>query len=147
MRYLYRNPMRELAEAERRFSSFFHNGLAQKPSPRHGSVNWTPAVDVSENAEAFVFTVELSGIKPEAVEIVVKDNHLTLKGERQPAESKEGVHVHHRERPSGRFARVFRLPKAVDAENVTATYRDGLLEVLVPLRAEAKSRKIPVMGS
>jgi HSP20 family protein len=94
-----------------------------------------------------VFTVELPGIKPEAVEIVVKDNHLTIKGERRPVESKDGVRVHHRERPSGRFARVFRLPKAVDAENVTATYRDGLLEILVPLRDETKPRKIPVRGS
>jgi HSP20 family protein len=139
--------MRELAEAERRLSSFFHNSPEQKPSPRHSLVNWTPAVDVSETAEAFVFTVELPGIKPEAVEIVVKDNHLTIKGERRPVESKDGVRVHHRERPSGRFARVFRLPKAVDAENVTATYRDGLLEILIPLRDETKPRKIPVRGS
>jgi HSP20 family protein len=139
--------MREAAEAERRLSSFFHNSLAQKPSSQRGPVNWTPAVDVSENAEAFVFTVELPGIKPEAVEIMVKDNHLTIKGERQPVESKNDVHVHHKERPSGCFARVFRLHKAVDAEKVTATYRDGLLEVLVPLRAETKPRKIPVMGS
>lgn len=147
MRHIYWNPMRELAEVERRFSSFFHNGLEQNLSPRHGSVNWTPAVDVSEKAEAFVFTVELPGIRPEAVEIVVKDNHLTIKGERQPVESKEGVRVHHRERPSGRFARVFRLHKAVDAEKVTATYRDGLLEVLAPLHAEVKPRKISVLGS
>ncbi|MGE0683461.1 MAG: Hsp20/alpha crystallin family protein [Candidatus Binatia bacterium] len=147
MRSIYRNPMREIAEAERRFSSFFQNNLAQKPSPEHGSVNWSPAVDVSENADAFVFTVELPGIKPEAVEIEVKDNHLTIKGKRQPMEPKDGVHVHHRERPSGHFARVFRLHKAVDAEKVTATYRDGLLEVLAPLRVEVKPRKIPVMGS
>jgi HSP20 family protein len=147
MRHIYRSPMRELAEAERRFSSFFHNGLAQRLSPRSGSVNWTPAVDVSENADAFVFTVELPGIKPEAVAIEVKDNHLTIKGERQPVESTDGVRVHHRERPSGRFARVFRLHKAVDAEKVTATYHDGLLEVLAPLRAEVKPRKIPVQGS
>lgn len=147
MRYIFRNPMRELMEAERRFSSLFHNNLTPTPSPNHELVNWNPAVDVSENAEGFVFTVELPGIKPEAVEIAVKDNHLTIKGERQPVESTDGVRVHHRERPSGRFARVFRLHKAVDAEKVTATYRDGLLEVLAPLRAEVKPRKIPVMGS
>ena len=147
MRPIYRNPMRELAEAERRFSSFFHNNLTLNLLPRHASVNWTPAVDVSENAEGFVFTVELPGVTLEEVKIVVEDNHLTIKGERQPVESKDGVRIHHRERPSGRFARVFRLEKAVDAEKVTATYRDGLLEVLAPLRAEVKPRKIPVMGS
>lgn len=147
MRPLYWNPMRELAETERRFSSLFHNGLGTKLSSGNSSANWTPLVDVSEKADAFVFTVELPGIKPEAVDIEVKDNHLTIKGERQPVESKDGVRVHHRERPSGHFARVFRLHKAVDADKVTATYRDGVLEILAPLRAEAKPRTIPVMGS
>jgi len=147
MRHFYWNPMRELAEAERRFSSFLPNGLNPKPTPRNGQVNWAPPVDVSETAESLVFTVELPGMKPEAVEIGLKDNQLTIKGERPALEAKEGVHVHHRERPAGRFARVFQLHKAVDAEKVTATYRDGVLEVVVPLHADAKPRKIPVVGN
>ena len=147
MRHFYWNPMRELAEAERRFSSFLHDGSSPKPAMRNGQANWTPPVDISESAEALVFTVELPGMKPEAVDISVKDNQLTIKGERPVAEAKDGVRIHHRERPSGRFARVFRLHKAVDAEKIAATYRDGVLEVIVPLHAEAKPRKIPVTGN
>jgi HSP20 family protein len=86
-------------------------------------------------------------MKPDAVTIEMKDNTLTIKGERQSAEPKDGIRVHHRERPHGRFVRTFRLHKPVDAEKVAATYRDGLLEVSVPLRLEAKPRKIPVIGS
>jgi HSP20 family protein len=70
-----------------------------------------------------------------------------VKGERTGVQLKEGERFHHRERPVGRFARAFRLPKPVDANGVTATYRDGILAVIVPLRAEAKSRKIPVQGN
>lgn len=147
MQYSYWNPMRDLADVERRFASLFPNGQSLKPLQESKRVKWTPAVDVSETNEAFVFTVELPGMKPEAVEIEVKENQLTITGERLPVETKDGVRVHHRERPSGRFARVFRLPKMVDAGNVTATYRDGLLEVIVPLHVAAKSRKIPVLGS
>lgn len=139
--------MRDFAEAERRFASFFHNGQSLKSIQEGRRTKWTPAVDISETKEAFIFTVELPGVKPEGVEIEVKENQLTIAGERSPVEEKEGVRVHHRERPSGRFARAFRLPKMVDAGNVTATYRDGLLEVIVPLHITVKSRKIPVLGS
>ncbi len=146
--HLFRwNPARELAEAERRFSALFESVRRPEPETQNGQASWTPAVDVSENADGFLFTVELPGLKPEAVVIEVKENVLTLKGERPRVEAKEGVRMHHRERPSGRFARVFRLGKPVDAERVTATYRNGLLEVSVPLRVEAKPRTIPVLGS
>ncbi len=140
------NPMRELAEAQRQFSTFFDRILPQEPRVQNGHATWTPAVDVSETAEAYEFTAELPGMKPEAVVIEVKDNTLTLKGERPSVSLKEGERFDHRERPAGRFARVFRLPKPVAADGVTAVYRDGILSVTVPLRAEAKSRKIPVQG-
>ena len=141
------DPMRELAEAERRFSTLFDNVQKSASEAQNGRAKWTPAVDVSENSEGFLFTVELPGMKPDAVNIEVKENVLTIKGERPRVEAKDDVRIHHRERPSGRFARVFRLQKPVDAEKVTATYHDGLLEITVSLRAEAKSRKIPVVGN
>jgi HSP20 family protein len=146
MQQYHWHPMRELAEAQRQFSTFFANLVPQEPRVQNGHVTWTPPVDVCENAEAYVFTAELPGMKPEAVVIEVKDNTLTIKGERPSVGLKEGERFHHRERPSGRFARVFRLPKPVAADGVTATYRDGILSVTVPLRSEAKSRRIPVQG-
>jgi HSP20 family protein len=146
MQHYHWHPMRELAEAQRQFSAFFDNIRPQEPRVHNGHASWSPAVDVSETAEAYVFTAELPGMKPEAVVIEVKDNTLTVKGERPGISLKEGERFHHRERPSGRFARVFRLLKPVAADGVAATYRDGILSVTVPLRVEAKSRKIPVQG-
>jgi HSP20 family protein len=146
MQHYHWHPMRELAEAQRQFSTFFDNIRPQEPRVHNGHATWSPAVDVSETAEAYAFTAELPGMKPEAVVIEVKDNTLTVKGERPGISLKEGERFHHRERPSGRFARVFRLLKPVAADGVAATYRDGILSVTVPLRVEAKSRKIPVQG-
>ena len=146
MQHYHWSPMRELAEAQRQFSAFFDHTLPQEPRLPNGHATWTPAVDVSETTEAYMFTAELPGMKPEAVVIEVKDNTLIIKGERPSVSLKEGERFHHRERPAGRFARVFGLPKPVAADGVTATYRDGILSVTVPLRAEAKSRKIPVQG-
>ncbi len=146
MQHYHWNPMRELAEAQRQFSAFFDNLKPQELRWQNGPGTWTPAVDVSETAEAYVFTAELPGMKPEAVEVEVKDSTLRIKGERPSVSLKEGERFHHRERPAGRFARVFRLPKPVNAEGVAATYRDGVLSVTVPLRTEAKPHKIPVQG-
>lgn len=139
-------PMREMAEAQRHFSTLFEDLRRRDLSPRNGHATWTPAVDVHETADAYVFTAELPGMKADAVQLEVKDNTLTIKGERPSVSLKEGERFHHQERPAGRFARVFRLPKPVDADSVTATYRDGILIVTVPLRTEAKPRKILVQG-
>lgn len=147
MRHSYWTPLHELAQAERRFSTLLRTGLSPKSVTPTGQGSWTPAVDVQEDAEAFLFTVELPGMKPEMVEITVKDNQLTIKGERPALEAKDGLRIHHQERSSGRFARVFHLQKAVDAEKVTATYQDGLLAIRAPLHAEAKPRKISVAGN
>lgn len=144
MQHYHWNPMRELAEAQRQFSLFFDNVQPRELRQQNGHSAWTPAVDVYENQAGYEFVVELPGMKPETVDIEVKDNTLMVKGERPGIPLKEGERFHHRERPAGRFARSFRLSKPVDADGVSATYRDGILFVSVPLRAEAKPRKITV---
>jgi HSP20 family protein len=146
MKYTAWNPMRELVDARRQLSTLFHTMHAHEPQLHNGHSVWTPPVDISEHADGYEFAAELPGINPEGVEVEVKDNVLTIKGERRDSAPKEGVRFLHRERPAGRFARVFRLPKSVNAAGVTAAYRDGVLSVSVPLAAGLKARKIPVQG-
>jgi HSP20 family protein len=143
-RLQYWNPMHEIADTQRRLAAFFGDPVRQELRPQNGDVSWTPAVDISETADAYRFTVELPGIDPQGVEIEVINDILTIKGERAKVERKEGERSHHSERPSGRFARVFHMPKPVNADGVHAAYRDGILSVEVPLRADAKPRRIPV---
>lgn len=145
MQLHYWNPMREMAEAQRQFSAL-NEILRQEPRSHNGHVTWTPAVDVGETADAYTFAVELPGMNPEAVEVEVKNDTLTIKGERVGASTKEGERYYRQERPMGRFARVFHLPKPVNSDGVTATYRDGILSVTLPLRDEAKPRRIAVQG-
>jgi HSP20 family protein len=140
------NPMREMVEAQRHFSDFFGEAL-RLPARLHNSHHtWTPAVDVSETENAYIFTVDLPGMKPEQVTVEVKEQTLIVAGERATPAQTEAGRFHHRERPTGRFARAFRLSKPVDAADVTATYRDGILSVVVPLQATAKRRGIEVQG-
>jgi HSP20 family protein len=138
------NPVREFTQAQQHFADFVGEVLRQHPRMHNGHNNWTPAMDVSETENAYVFTADLPGMKPEHVKVEVKDSTLTVKGERASSLRQEGERVHYRERPTGRFARAFRLTKPVDAGSITAMYRDGVLSVTVPLRAEAKRRKIEI---
>lgn len=137
------HPMREMIEAQKQFSHFFNERARQEMQPQ---ASWTPPVDIYETPDGYEFTVELPGINAEAVEVEVKDNTLTIKGERKEVDPKQGHQYLHRERPHGRFARVFRLSKPVNAEGVVATYKDGILSVTIPFRAEVKPRKIPIQG-
>jgi HSP20 family protein len=143
MERIFWHPMRDVVEAQKQFSHFFNERLHQDRRPQ---MAWTPPVDICETADGYEFTVEVPGMSAEAVEVEVKDNALTIKGERKELDLKQGHQYLHRERPQGRFARVFRLSKAVNAEGVTATYKDGVLAVTVPFRAEVKPRKIVVQG-
>jgi len=146
MTFTHWDPFHELTEVHRHFSTLVNDTLREHTYPQKSGEGWNPAVDVSETAEGYTFTIELPGMAPETVAVEVKENMLTVKGERKVATLKEGERYLHRERPHGRFARVFRMKKPVQADGVTASYRDGVLSIEVPLRAEAKPRKIHVQG-
>ena len=146
MTFTHWNPLHELTETQKHFSTLLNDVLRHDAQPRRSHETWNPAVDVSEAADGYTFAIELPGITPETVEVEVKNNVLTVKGERRESALQEGARYLHRERPPGRFARVFRMAKPVNADNVTAAYRDGLLSIAVPLRVETKPRKIHVQG-
>jgi len=146
MTFTHWNPLREMARTQQHFARFLNEALREDGQPQRNYTTWTPAVDVAETTEGYEFAFELPGVKPEAVEVEVKDNTLTVKGERKSVDPKDGARYLHRERPAGRFARVFRMSKPVNADGVAAAYKDGVLSISVPLSGEAKPRKIHVQG-
>lgn len=111
---------------------------------------WIPAIDVRRRGDDIVVHAEVPGIKPEDVTIELTDNVLTIKGERVLAEEKEDEGWLVRERSYGAFERTITLPEGVDPASITASYRDGILEVHVPKALEAarpKTTKIEVSGA
>ena len=119
-------------------------GFLARPNEDTGQTGWLPAVDVRESDDAFVFTAELPGIAKDEVEITAEDGILTLKGERRFNEKDEEKTYRRIERAYGSFLRSFKLPSAVDAENIEASFADGLLTVTVPKAELAKARKITI---
>jgi HSP20 family protein len=105
---------------------------------------WTPAVDVSETEEAVLVHVEIPGVEASKVEILVENDVLTIRGEKQelPHEPKqEFLRV---ERRYGPFVRSVRLPGAVSADRAEARSREGVLEIRLPKQEESRMRKVNI---
>jgi HSP20 family protein len=104
---------------------------------------WSPALDLYQNNDNVIALVELPGMRKEDIEISLHDGTLTIAGERK-TESSNGEKAERSERYIGKFRRSITLPARVDANKVSATYRDGILTVTLPKAEEAKPKQIQV---
>jgi HSP20 family protein len=132
--------MRE--EMDRLFNQFTRRGDGEEGNWIRGM--WAPSVDIYENDDAFVLKAELPGFTKDDVQIELHNNRLTLRGERkQETEAKEEQY-HRRERAYGRFERSFMLPTMIDADKVTANFKNGVIELRLPKSEAAKPKRIAI---
>lgn len=118
-------------------------GAALEPFwPRGGA----PAVDIVENATAFLVTAELPGLSEADVEIKVSDDMLTISGEKRSEQETKEADYQLCERRYGRFERRFSLPAGVDADRIDARFVNGVLSITLPKRPEAvrAERKVEI---
>jgi HSP20 family protein len=108
------------------------------------TAEWAPAVDIEEHADKYVLHADVPGVDPNAIEITLEKGVLTLSGSREKAVEQSGIDSRRIERITGRFLRRFTLPESVDAENVKASGKHGVLQIVIPKREAAKPRKITV---
>ncbi len=106
--------------------------------------DWYPSVDVSESEQAFHLHAELAGVKKEDIKISVHENVLTLSGQRESKHEETKNKVHRVERSYGSFVRNFTLPDNVDAQQVSANFQDGILDIDIPKSEEEKPKRIEV---
>ena len=143
--FFERDPFQELDRLQRQMDTLFQNIPGrERPYRREGVY---PLVNVSEDADHIYVQAELPGVNPEDLDITLKEQNLVLRGERKiPAEEKN-VNYHRRERESGFFRRVLRLPAPVDANKVEAACQDGVLTITLAKPEEVKPRQISVKGA
>lgn len=108
---------------------------------------WSPALDVFDDKDNFVVTVELPGLKKEEINLSLHDGVLTISGERKHERDEKEGGTFRSERYFGKFQRSVTLPAAVDANKVAANYKDGVLTVELPKAEEAKPKQIAVSVS
>jgi HSP20 family protein len=104
---------------------------------------WAPPVDVAEENDRILVKVEAPGMEEKDLQIHYQDGLLTIRGERQ-FERKDDRNYHRIERTYGTFTRSFSLPRSVDGSAIVASYRNGVLEIEIPKREEAKPRQIQI---
>ncbi|HEX9988100.1 MAG TPA: Hsp20/alpha crystallin family protein [Chloroflexia bacterium] len=103
-----------------------------------------PAVNVWTSEESVVVTAELPGVSMEELDISVVGDTLTIRGTRNPEQLKEGESFHRRERGHGKFVRVVQLPFRIEADEVSATLRNGTLNITLPRANADRPRKIQI---
>jgi HSP20 family protein len=127
------------------FSPWWGPELARWLSASRGPESFAPACDIAARGEELVLRVDLPGIDPERdVEVAAEDGVLYIRGERHRAQRGEDEQSRWAESWTGTFERGFQLPGTANPSKITASYRDGVLEVVVPQAASPGARKIPV---
>ena len=108
---------------------------------------WAPPVDIFERHDHLVVRAEIPGVQKDDMGVQIENGVLTLHGERKQETEVKEENAYRMERVYGTFTRSFSLPTTVDAAKVTATYKDGVLEVTVPKAETAKPKKVEIKAA
>ena len=139
------NPFTEMADLRREMDHIFGEFFGRTPSKMaETEAIWSPLVDIHETRDSFQLMVEVPGVKQEDIHVAIEGDTLILKGDRKRETEVKEDQYHRVERSYGHFERSILLPSVVDPERVKATYRDGVLEIQLPKKEEAKPKAIKV---
>lgn len=143
MRYQTPSPLAQLRqEIDRLFN------LAFAPTEEGDGTlyarDWAPAVDIREEADRYVVLADIPGVDPKDIEITMENGVLTITGERQAESDQQNGGFRRIERVRGRFLRRFTLPQSADEDKITARSVHGTLEVVIPKREQALTRRIQI---
>lgn len=104
-------------------------------------------MDAYRQGDQYVVSFDLPGVSPDAIDLDVERNVLTVKAERRPLELGEGVEMQVAERPLGVFSRQLFLGDTLDADRIDASYEAGVLTLKIPIAERAKPRKISIANA
>ncbi|WP_112238766.1 Hsp20/alpha crystallin family protein [Kribbella monticola] len=133
------DPFREFDRLAQQFLGGQATGTWSRPTPM--------PMDAYRQGDEYVVSFDLPGISPDAIELDVERNVLTVKAERRPLELGDEVEVQVAERPLGAFSRQLFLGDSLDADNIQANYEAGVLTLKIPVAEQAKPRKISITAN
>jgi len=140
------NPLREMATLHQGLDRWFDDSFFT-PRRWNGETNlktWNPAVDLYEESDRFVIKAELPGLDRKDIEVDLNDRVLTLKGERSFENEVKEDGYYRKERAFGKFHRAFTLPANLNADEIKAEFKDGLLTINIPKPEEEKPKQITI---
>lgn len=140
------DPFRDLVTLSDRLNRALSDSVGPSTSAMSYGA-WSPPVDIFERPDGLVIRAEIPGVEKEAIDVRIENNVLTLHGERRREEEFDEAAAHRLERIYGSFTRSFSLPATVDAAKISAAYKDGVLEIVLPKAEEAKPKRIEVQSA
>jgi len=135
------NPFADMLDLQSSLNRFLGFTLGRR-APE--TTLWSPSVDIYREGDNFILKSELPGLGKDDIEITVQDNMVTLKGTKKEEKEIKDEHYYHSERSFGAFERSFELPSTVDRSKIKASFKDGVLEVTLPVAEEAKPKQIKI---
>ncbi len=138
-------PSNDLSRMQKEFDRLFSDFLpAASPAEGNAQRSWIPSVDLSETKDAYLLHLDVPGMDKDELSINFHEGVLTVSGERKAETRTEDHNAVRLERSFGHFYRRFSLPATVQAEKISAAYKDGVLLIEVPKAEEVKPMKIKV---
>jgi len=137
----FRDFERMTKEMDRFWDSFLEGTLRKRDED---GTEWFPSLDVSETKNDFVVKAELPGIDPKDIDISLTDGMLTIRGEKRQEREEKEENYHLIERNYGTFSRSVSLSRDVKPDKINASYKDGVLRVVLPKSEEAKKKEIKI---
>ncbi|MBZ0263821.1 Hsp20/alpha crystallin family protein [bacterium] len=125
------------------FDEFFNSNMDESVINRV----WSPRVDIIEGENEVRVYADIPGMVKEDLDITLEDSVLSITGTRKPIEDREGEKMHVSERAHGKFTRRFHLQETINAEGIEASFKDGVLTLILPKVEKAKPRKIEISAA
>jgi HSP20 family protein len=140
-------PFRDLMAMQDRMTRLFDETLSRVWKEETPQQLWSPPVDILEHEDAVILKVDLPEMNQSEIDIKVEENTLTIQGERKFVKEAPGSNYLQVERPYGLFRRTFAIPRMIDQEKIKASYKDGVLQVVLPKKKEVSPKQISVEES
>lgn len=137
-------PFPEITSVQREMNRLFDSFMQGPEDNEEYRGTWKPDVDIRETPDAVVIMAELPGMQKEDIKVTIRDNMMQLSGEKKQVSEHKDETYHRVERSYGSFCRTFSLPSLVEAEKITATFKDGVLHVRLPKAEQAKPKEISI---
>ena len=128
----------------RDINQIFNRHSGYTPVAPSEAKDWSPRVDIHESGDKYTVRTELPGVEKDAVSVSIDENVLTIKGTKQFIDAKDGEQWKRVETQYGEFTRSFTLPDEVDVDQVSAAYKNGVLELSIPKVEPKKAKMIDV---
>ena len=142
------DPFQEFENLLSRYNKSGASNLGTQLNTDLSFADWAPSCDIEEEEDRYVIKADLPGVDKKDIDVKLENGVISIRGEKKTeTETGKGTKHHRTERFHGTFARNFTLPDAVKDERVNATYKDGVLSLVIPKSEEAKPKSIDIKVS